>query len=179
GLRYVWIDTCCIDKTNSVELQEAIHSMFILYERSTICYAYLFDYAVGGRAPDVEAFKASKWFTRGWTLQELIAPVKVLFYSREWVSIGSKTELGNLISSITRFSTELLAGQDLEHSSVAQRISSASMRTTTRAEDIAYCLLGIFNVTMPMMYGEGGVEAFLRLQKAIMEQSDDHTLFAW
>ncbi|KAH8794225.1 hypothetical protein F5882DRAFT_426825 [Hyaloscypha sp. PMI_1271] len=105
GLRYI----------NSVELQEAIHSMFNWYKRSTICYAYLFDYA-----------EASKWFTRGWTLQELIAPVKVLFYSRNWVSVGSKTELGDLILR-----------QDLEHSSVAQRMSWASMRTTTRAEDIA------------------------------------------
>ena len=111
--------------------------MFNWYKRSTICYAYLFDYSEGGRALDVDAFKASKWFTRGWTLQELIAPVKVLVYSRNWVSVGSKTELGDLISSITRVSTEVLAGQELEHSSVAQRMSWASMRTTTRAEDIA------------------------------------------
>jgi len=137
GLRYVWIDTCCIDKTSSVELQEAIHSMFNWYKQSTVCYAYLFDYAVGGQALDVEAFKASKWFLRGWTLQELIAPVKVYFYSREWVNVGSKTELGDLISSITRVSTDVLAGQGLELSSVAQRMSWASMRRTTRAEDIA------------------------------------------
>ncbi|KAH9204593.1 heterokaryon incompatibility protein-domain-containing protein [Leptodontidium sp. 2 PMI_412] len=193
GLEYVWIDTCCIDKTNSVELQEAINSMFSWYKRSAICYVYLSDYdgrprysgyprrsySDGRALLDVELFKASKWFTRGWTLQELIASPKSVFYSQDWGDIGDKTDLGDLISSITRISPEVLAGQDLELSSVAQRMSWASTRKTTRPEDIAYCLLGIFGVNMPLIYGEGGQRAFLRLQKAIMEQSDDHSLFAW
>ena len=151
GLEYVWIDACCIDKTNSVELQEAINSMFRWYKRSAICYVYLSDY--DGRPRyfgyprrpcsnertrlDVELFKASKWFTRGWTLQELIASPKTVFYSQDWGDIGDKTDLGDLISSITRISPEVLAGQDLELSSVAQRMSWASTRKTTRAEDIA------------------------------------------
>ncbi|KAH8743735.1 heterokaryon incompatibility protein-domain-containing protein, partial [Hyaloscypha finlandica] len=180
GLRYVWIDTCCIDKTNSVELQEAINSMFNWYKWSMICYAYLSDYvALGSERLDVVCFRASKWFERGWTLQELIAPSKVVFYGRDWNSIGSKKELGKVISSIARISTDVLASQNLELSSVAQKMSWASMRKTTRAEDIAYCLLGIFGAHMPLIYGEGGVEAFIRLQKGIMEQSDDHSLFAW
>lgn len=137
GLRYVWIDTCCIDKTNSVELQEAINSMFNWYKRSTICYAYLFDYEGVAEMQDLDLFRACKWFTRGWTLQELIAPAKMLFYDRKWTWIGSRTDLRVLISSITRISTEVLGGEDLELSSVAQRMSWASMRKTTRAEDMA------------------------------------------
>ncbi|KAE9366434.1 HET-domain-containing protein [Stipitochalara longipes BDJ] len=180
NLGYVWIDTCCIDKTDSVELQEAINSMFIWYKKSVVCYAYLSDY--GGRdgsVLDIEEFKASKWFTRGWTLQELIAPAKVLFYCQNWNFIGDRTELGNIISTITRINRDVLAGQNLELSSVAQRMAWASMRKTTRSEDMAYCLLGIFGVHMPLIYGEGGVEAFIRLQKEIIERSDDQSLFAW
>ena len=139
GIDYVWIDSCCIDKTNSVELQEAINSMFNWYKKSTICYAYLSDYdkPAGTYGFDEQLFRDSKWFTRGWTLQELIAPTKVVFYDRRWVDIGSRIDLGNLISSITRISTKILGGEDLELSSVAQRMSWASMRQTTRAEDIA------------------------------------------
>jgi Heterokaryon incompatibility protein (HET) len=132
-LDYVWVDTCCIDKTNSVELQEAINSMFNWYKRSKICYAYLTD--CSGR--DDIAFKASKWFTRGWTLQELIAPVEMIFYDRWWTKIGTRNDLRELISSITGISKEVLSGEGLEHSSVAQRMSWASVRQTTRAEDVA------------------------------------------
>jgi hypothetical protein len=138
SIDYVWIDTCCIDKTNSVELQEAINSMFNWYKKSTICYAYLSDYDKPGTSGfDEQLFRNSKWFTRGWTLQELIAPTKMVFYDRRWVDIGSRTDLGNLISSITRISLKVLGGGDLELSSVAQRMSWASMRKTTCAEDIA------------------------------------------
>ncbi len=137
GLRYVWIDTCCIDKTNSVELQEAINSMYNWYKRSKICYAYLFDYEAQAETHDREPFRASKWFTRGWTLQELIAPPEMVFYDRKWACIGGRTDLKLLISSITRISTRVLGGEDLELSSVAQRMSWASMRKTTRAEDMA------------------------------------------
>jgi hypothetical protein len=136
GLGYVWIDTCCIDKTNSVELQEAINSMFNWYRKSTICYAYLADYDGPGGFVG-ETFKASKWFTRGWTLQELIAPTRVVFYNRRWVNIGTRVDLGSLISSITRISARVLGGEDLELSSVAQRMSWSSMRKTTRPEDMA------------------------------------------
>jgi Heterokaryon incompatibility protein (HET) len=180
GFDYVWIDTCCIDKTDSVELQEAISSMFNWYKKSAICYAYLFDYSAPASQPlDLDQLKASKWFTRGWTLQELIAPSVVVFYNRLWEDIGSKAGRQDILSEITRISTKVLAGEDLSLSSVAQRMSWASMRKTTREEDAAYCLLGIFGVNIPLMYGEGGKEAFIRLQETIMLKSDDHSLFAW
>jgi hypothetical protein len=107
------------------------------YKRSTICYAYLFDYEVQAGTHDQKPFRASKWFTRGWTLQELIAPPGMVFYDLKWAYIGSRTDLRILISSITRISTGVLAGEDLELSSIAQRMSWASMRKTTRAEDMA------------------------------------------
>jgi hypothetical protein len=138
GLGYAWIDTCCIDKTNSVELQEAINSMFNWYRKSTICYAYLADYdGPGGYFSIGEAFRASKWFTRGWTLQEVIAPTKVVFYNRKWDNIGTRVDLGRLISDITGISDSVLRGEDLELSSVAERMPWASMRKTTRPEDMA------------------------------------------
>ncbi|PMD59986.1 HET-domain-containing protein, partial [Hyaloscypha bicolor E] len=177
GHGYVWADTCCIDKGNNVELSEAISSMFSWYKGAKICYAYLADYDV------VKKFKESKWFKRGWTLQELIAPKALVFYSHDWKYILSKSDrdMCGLISEITGISTEVLAGEQdaLKNSSVAQRMPWASGRKTTRPEDIAYCLLGIFGVRMSLFYSEGGKEAFIRLQKTIMKQSDDHSLFAW
>lgn len=142
GYEYVWADTCCIDKTNSVELQGAINSMFNWYEASKICYAYLADYHVPAGSPvekEEEEFEKSKWFTRGWTLQELIAPESLRFYSWDWRNIGSKIDRCALISKITRISPQVLAGDKnaLEKSSIAQRMSWASKRETTRPEDIA------------------------------------------
>jgi hypothetical protein len=155
---YVWADTCCIDKGNNVELSEAISSMFSWYKGAKICYAYLADYGVGGSPPlntekkeeeevfkneafKAEEFKKSKWFTRGWTLQELIAPKALVFYSHDWKYILSKSDrdMCGLISEITGISTEVLAGEQdaLKNSSVAQRMSWASGRKTTRPEDIA------------------------------------------
>jgi hypothetical protein len=180
GLDYAWVDTCCIDKTNSVELQEAINSMFNWYKRSTICYAYLPDVHMptNSRA-SLALLRASSWFTRGWTLQELIAPAHMVFYDYNWRRIDSKAGLKNLLSTITGVNPSVLEGEDLELSSIAQRMSWASTRKTTRAEDMAYCLLGIFKINIPLIYGEGAEEAFIRLQKGIIEKSDDHSLFAW
>jgi hypothetical protein len=136
-LEYVWVDTCCIDKTNSVELQEAINSMFKWYKNSEVCYAHLSDYTKQGL--DEEQFKGSLWFLRGWTLQELIAPTKVVFFSYDWKLIGEKTDetIRNLISSTTGINTKVLASGDLENCSVAERMSWASKRSTTRDEDSA------------------------------------------
>jgi hypothetical protein len=176
GYDYVWMDTCCIDKTNNVELQSAINSMFSWYKKSEVCYALLSDCDADNYLHDVAH---SEYFTRGWTLQELIAPRELVFFDRNWFPLGSKTILKDLISNITAISPEVLTGQDLESSSVAQRMSWASLRKTTRPEDIAYCLTGLFGVTMPMMYGEGMEQAFVRLQEAILAVSDDQSLFAW
>jgi hypothetical protein len=181
GFEYVWVDTCCIDKTSSAELSEAINSMFSWYQKADVCYVYLSDYLFPSRKDnslDEESFKNSRWFTRGWTLQELIAPESVIFFNNTWHDIGTKHSLGSLISEITEIQVEALMGAKLEDFSVAQRMCWASRRQTSRIEDEAYSLMGIFGVHMPMLYGEG-VHAFIRLQEEIIKISTDHTIFAW
>ncbi|KDR71709.1 hypothetical protein GALMADRAFT_74688, partial [Galerina marginata CBS 339.88] len=176
GFKYVWIDTCCIDKTSSSELSEAINSMYQWYKSAIVCYAYLSDVQAGG---DQESpFSKSRWFTRGWTLQELIAPNTLIFYDSTWTEIGTKFSLQEDISNITGIPREALAFKPMSEFSIAQRMSWAAMRETTRVEDIAYCLMGIFDVNMPTLYGEGQ-QAFFRLQQEIMKSSDDHSLFVW
>ncbi|KOC16422.1 hypothetical protein AFLA70_157g002641, partial [Aspergillus flavus AF70] len=169
---YVWIDTCCIDKSSSAELSEAINSMFAWYQEAKICFAYLSD------VPGVP-FQRSKWFTRGWTLQELIAPRNVIFFDGGWRELGDKRSLGKRISECTRIpESVLLRKKDLNMFSAAQRMSWAAERETTRVEDRAYCLLGLFGVNMPLIYGEREA-AFIRLQEEILRVSEDHSLFAW
>ncbi|KAK4043934.1 ankyrin repeat-containing domain protein [Parachaetomium inaequale] len=174
GLQYIWVDTCCIDKTSSAELSEAINSMYRWYQESVVCYAYLADVPFGA---DPECLE-SEWFTRGWTLQELIAPSTVIFLDQSWQEIGTKSSLRSVISRITGIPVTVLKSGDVESASVAQRMSWASKRETTRVEDRAYSLMGLFGVHMPMVYGEGE-RAFIRLQEEIMRLSDDHSLFAW
>ncbi|OTA85988.1 hypothetical protein M434DRAFT_58797, partial [Hypoxylon sp. CO27-5] len=176
---WVWIDTCCIDKTSSQELSEAINSMFRWYRKSTICYAYLFDYE--GSELDTDRLKDCEWFFRGWTLQELIAPGTVDFYNKDWQRFGSKCDeaMCEAISAITNIDPEFLLGADVESASVAKRMSWASTRKTSRTEDVAYCLLGIFDINMPLLYGEGR-KAFQRLQEEILKTYPaDHSLYAW
>lgn len=179
GLRYVWVDTCCIDKTSSAELSEAINSMYQWYSDAKICYVYLSDIQFNAVRLDSNSLARSAWFTRGWTLQELIAPQSVVFFVQDWTTIGTKRDLCLVISTITNIDEEILLGSKRPHEvSVARRMSWASHRETTRKEDIAYCLLGLFDVSMPLLYGEGE-KAFSRLQEEIMKNSDDQTLFAW
>ena len=174
--QWVWIDSCCIDKTSSAELSEAINSMFRWYRESKVCYAYLSDAPTitGSEWNDYTTFRDSQWFTRGWTLQELLAPPQVVFFDRDWVDIGTKGTLEKHIS----FTTGIKNISRFEESSVAQKFSWASKRQTTREEDEAYCLMGLFSVNMPALYGEGR-KAFLRLQLEILKQSDDESIFAW
>ncbi|KAN0089600.1 HET domain containing protein [Hyaloscypha variabilis] len=179
GFEYVWVDTCCIDKTSSAELTEAINSMYLWYQKADVCYVYMADYhglTILGRP--LPSFRDSRWFKRGWTLQELIAPECVIFYNSQWKNIGTKHSLKKEISEITDIQIEALLGAKLEDFSVAQRMCWASRRETTRIEDEAYSLQGIFDVHMPMLYGEGG-HAFIRLQEEIIKRSTDHTIFAW
>src|SRR5579862_1396337 len=178
GFDYVWIDTCCIDKTSSAELSEAINSMYRWYQESQVCYAYLADVPSDQTRTLNPEFLNSRWFKRGWTLQELIAPSKVTFLDQRWQQIGTKSSLRRVISEITSIPINILRGGDLECASIAQRMSWASKRETTRVEDLAYCLIGIFGVNMPMLYGERE-RAFVRLQEEIMKVSDDHSLFVW
>ncbi|KAK0721384.1 hypothetical protein B0T21DRAFT_51209 [Apiosordaria backusii] len=173
-LQYTWIDTCCIDKTSSSELSEAINSMYDWYRDSRICYVYLSDVKKDGGD-----FTRSRWFTRGWTLQELLAPNQVLFFDCKWTRIMNKGSNAHEISIVTGIDSSVLRGlTDIQSQSVAQRMSWMATRTTTRLEDIAYSMLGIFDVHMPLIYGEGRL-AFIRLQQEIIRQSNDDSIFAW
>ncbi|KAI0776919.1 heterokaryon incompatibility protein-domain-containing protein [Trametes elegans] len=180
GFKLVWIDTCCIDKSSSAELSEAINSMFNWYAQATVCYAYLHDTA-DDENPSYpgSSFRRSEWFTRGWTLQELIAPRDVVFLSREWKPLASKVTAATLLEQITGIDAAILRGhRSLDDISVARRMSWAANRKTTRVEDEAYCLMGIFGVNLPTIYGEGR-EAFVRLQEEILRRTPDRTLLAW
>ncbi|KAF3035804.1 hypothetical protein E8E12_004304 [Didymella heteroderae] len=181
GFKHFWIDTCCIDKTNHVELSEAINSMFKWYRQAGICLAYLADVSPTTTAAiDLEPeFAKSKWFERGWTLQELIAPLEVESLASDWSKLTSKTELCSTLALITGIPSEFLLGKQLGEASVAMRMSWASNRITTKAEDIAYCLMGIFDLHMPLLYGKGEGRAFRRLQQEIINELDDHSIFAW
>ncbi|KAI0742496.1 heterokaryon incompatibility protein-domain-containing protein [Daedaleopsis nitida] len=250
GYKWLWLDTCCIDKTSSAELSEAINSMFYYYSVAAVCYAYLRDVPLstedditdlfyirrrarnrsrrfstlskhskhplddkrmsrrmsktvtdissvilhgldldvlkhsresskGAMSGLALAFALSKWHRRGWTLQELVAPRNVLFLSQAWDILGSKTDFAASLEHITGIPAAVLRTE--EHCgdfSVAQRMSWAANRSTTRLEDEAYCLLGIFGVNMPTLYGEGR-NAFRRLQEEIMKQSADTSLLVW
>jgi hypothetical protein len=173
-LPYAWCDTCCINKSSSAELSEAINSMFRYYREASVCFAYLFDVTDSGYS-----FNSSKWFYRGWTLQELIAPKNVVFFNQEWEYIGTKASLANQITEITGIPNKILKHEmELSEVPVAQRFSWASERNTTREEDIAYSLLGIFDINMAMLYGEG-TKAFMRLQEQILGESADDSIFLW
>jgi hypothetical protein len=200
GLQYVWVDTCCIDKSSSAELSEAINSMYRWYKNAVVCYVYLddidvFDPMRGGSISFARAepnrfwttsidsisendLSKARWFTRGWTLQELIAPEKVEFYIKGWNYVGSKVNMREKLARITGIDRFTLIYGNLESVSIARRMSWAAKRVTTRTEDLAYCLLGIFDVNMPLLYGEGE-KAFVRLQEEIMKDSEDQSLFAW
>ncbi|KAH8587748.1 heterokaryon incompatibility protein-domain-containing protein [Bisporella sp. PMI_857] len=177
GLQYAWVDTCCIDKSSSAELSESINSMFFWYRQAAKCYVFLSDFKHGSTPED--QFPRCRWFTRGWTLQELLAPPTVLFYDRVWEEIGSKTHLCHIISGITSIPKEAILGDTpLAYYSISQKMSWAASRVTSRIEDTAYCLLGIFDVNMPLLYGERH-RAFFRLQEEISKNTLDMTLLAW
>ncbi|KAI1458789.1 heterokaryon incompatibility protein-domain-containing protein [Annulohypoxylon moriforme] len=178
-LEWIWVDTCCIDKSSSAELSESINSMFRWYQDSKICYAYLSDVSGGTTMAEDSEFSKSRWFTRGWTLQELIAPAILRFYSADWCLLGTKYELCEVIHSITHIEPKFLDCQNLDLASTAKKMSWASSRSTSRLEDVAYSLLGIFDVNMPLIYGEGK-KAFRRLQEEIIKiRYFDHSIFAW
>lgn len=203
GLTYVWVDTCCIDKSSSAELSEAINSMYEWYERSAVCYVYLSDVPHGDTPYELDsAFRASRWFTRGWTLQEFLAPRKLIFFNHKWTRCFStditrprdKTEqtmmdlsytfrwteqqLTGLLSEITRIGITIVSTGNFESTTMAQRFSWAAHRETTRVEDMAYCLLGILGVKMPLLYGEGEA-AFQRLQETAINTRIDQSYLCW
>lgn len=190
GLRYFWIDTCCINKRDPVELQHAINSMFRWYQDAARCYVLLSD--VPAAEPETSsttctptwkrALRDSRWFTRGWTLQELLAPRLVNFFSQDGKYLGERRELRQEIHEITSIPVSVLAGASLDSFSIDERLSWSEGRCTTRKEDKAYSMLGMFGVFMLLNYGEGQDNAFKRLRKAIeedlRESSQPQALFA-
>ena len=166
NLRYFWVDTCCIDKTSSAELSEAINSMFAWYCNAAKCYVYLSDISTDGSTSN-RHLRQSRWWTRGWTLQELIAPASVEFFSAEGQRLGNKRSMVQEIHDITGISVQALHGSPLHQLSVDERMSWAENRITKREEDSAYSLMGIFDVHMPLIYGEGQKKAFDRLKREI------------
>ncbi len=190
GYKWAWIDTCCIDKTSSAELMEAINAMYRFYALSLVCYVYLSDVGANypervklsllkSKPPQSQPIVTSHWRYRGWTLQELIAPRVVHFLSRDWGFLGTKNDLADgLEPGLGIPPTVLRHEQSPLEFSVAERMSWTIHRKTTRVEDEAYCLLGLFGINMPTLYGEGR-KAFQRLQEEILRQTGDTTLFAW
>jgi hypothetical protein len=172
-LSYFWVDTCCIQKSDSTGLQKAINSMFRWYQNATRCYVYLTDVSIYSRDGQLRhidweaAFRNSRWFTRGWTLQELLAPKVVEFYSCDQVRLGDKYTLERQIAEITGITKEALRGQPLSTFTIEERFHWANQRYTTEDEDKAYCLLGIFEIFLPLIYGEGESNAMRRLKREI------------
>ncbi len=171
---YVWIDTCCIDKRDLRELSQAINSMFRWYKEARVCYTYLFDVEFDKQA---DQFKKSKWFTRGWTLQELLAPRELRFFDRDWNRLGTKETMLSQIEEATSIKRQYLEG-NFTGACIAEKMSWASGRTTTIRDDMAYSMLGIFGITMDVRYGEEE-GAFLRLEEALVEKTQDESIFAW
>ena len=193
GYSYVWIDTVCIDKSSSAELSEAINSMYKWYANARVCYVYLSDVdSTFDPLDDVESvdFRKSRWFTRGWTLQELLAPWRLEFFTSSWSNIAVVTKpfgirvynhdpMLSLLTTITKIPRRYLkSNKRLQDAPVCQRMAWAAHRQTTRPEDEAYCLLGLFDINMPLLYGEG-TKAFMRLQHQLMQVSADDSLFCW
>lgn len=204
GYTWVWVDSCCIDKRSSAELSEALNSMFEWYKSSDVCYVYLSDVSNSQDLPQI--IRKSRWFTRGWTLQELLAPRTTYFFAQDWTLIGYMGSLFDIsdyptyddlnshdtssqlplvdltwfISEITGIPIEFLSkNKRLDQACVSQRMFWASHRTTTRPEDRAYSLMGLFDINMPIIYGEGLEKAFARLQQEICNTTPDQSIFAW
>ena len=178
GLQYFWVDTCCIDKSNNTELSEAINSMFRWYRDADKCYVYLSDVSTNGQDESLQSwqstFRESRWFTRGWTLQELIAPRSVEFFCSNGKRLGDKKSLEQQIHEITGIEILALQGTPLSMFSVKERMSWAENRETKREEDKAYSLLGIFDIHMSLIYGEGKNNALRRLEEEIFVHRKKH-----
>ncbi|OSC99763.1 hypothetical protein PYCCODRAFT_1446592 [Trametes coccinea BRFM310] len=176
GLSWIWIDTCCIDKSSSAELAKAINSM-------SICYAYLSDVPSGDvLTPPGSRFRSSRWFTRGWTLQKLLAPAEeAIFLSSDWVVLGTRAELAKLLGEITNIDQDLLSShnQSLRGLDLVKRHLHRLRARTLSERMSAYSLMGIFDVNMAVLYGEGGEKAFRRLQLETIREPPDQTIFAW
>ncbi|KAH9914781.1 uncharacterized protein BXZ73DRAFT_92738 [Epithele typhae] len=178
GYQFAWVDTCCIDRTSSAELSEAINSMFQYYSHSAICYVYLSDVSYIPNRDIKAIIRWSIWHHRGWTLQELLASPVIFFFSEQWKFLGTKNDLADVLQEATGVPAAVLRFEtNIQQMCIAERLSWASRRETTRPEDIAYCLFGIFGINMPTLYGEGSEKAFYRLLEEIMKTSRDASIF--
>ncbi|KAL1860501.1 hypothetical protein Daus18300_009133 [Diaporthe australafricana] len=190
GIKWIWIDSCCIDKRDLVETTEAINSMYRWYRGALLCIVYLYD-VKKNKNEDINIMdshifdrlgqdKPSEWFSRGWTLQELLAPRQMEFYDKEWVYIGTKKEMKTSIANITGIDEDYLTGnKDFTTACIAQKMSWMAGRTTTKEEDIAYSMVGLFGITLTPVYGEG-MRAFTRLQESLLSSRfAEESLFAW
>ncbi|KIM59819.1 hypothetical protein SCLCIDRAFT_61681, partial [Scleroderma citrinum Foug A] len=184
GLDWLWVDTCCIDKRSTAEISEAINSMYQWYENAAVCYAHLHDVlnlSFPGERNDVLYPNSNgwpEWFSRGWTLQELIAPRNIHFFNHDWQLIGDKRTFSRILVRITRIPSYIIMDGMYDRPCVAQIMSWAANRTTTLVEDRAYSLLGLLDINMTISYGEGKA-AFQRLQREIIRASNDQSIFAW
>jgi hypothetical protein len=184
GIQFFWVDTCCIDKGSSQEVGEAINSMYRWYHDAITCYVYLADVTAGdatSQTRDSEpawlpAFRNSRWFTRGWTLQELLAPVNIEFFSLDGHRLGDRTTLISEICSVTGIAEAALQGNPLSSFTVDERFAWARTRATKKEEDLVYSLLGIFGIHMPLIYGEGRIHALRRLQRELTRASSEDSL---
>lgn len=181
-LDWVWIDTCCIDKSSSAELSEAINSMYHWYAESSACYVYLSDVTKSdGIGQTLSELQESQWFTRGWTLQELLAPKDLMLLDKNWTELGTRSHLLANVAKAAGIAEKRLErrwSNEASGVSVAERFSWAACRNTTRVEDGTYCLLGLLGQNMPLLYGERN-KAFLRLQLEIIRSSNDESVFVW
>lgn len=180
GHRYVWMDTCCINRSNTAELSDAINAMYEWYAQADVCYVFMWDVtSLEDPRTTMSTFRRSRWFARSWTLQELIAPRELIFLSKRWEVLGTKESLVALVEEITMVPAEvLLHHTPLESISVARRMSWAAPRRASLVEDEAYSIMGLFGVNMPAIYGDGR-QAFIRLQQQIFARNPDHSIFAW
>lgn len=182
GFDWIWIDTCCINKKSSAELSEAINSMYEWYWNAGICYVYLEDVSESESeliSHEYSAFHDSRWFERGWTLQELLAPEVLEFYNYSWEFLGSKHMFASEIRKRTDIGHEYIVNRmSIQEAYIGEKFSWVSRRRTTRTEDIAYCLLGLVQVSMPLLYGEG-TSAFHRLQLELLKKTNDHSILVW
>lgn len=171
-IQWVWLDTCCLDdglnknRWDNEELSESINSMYSWFENAIVCYTYLSDVS-SLKDSMLRELQSSRYFTRKWTLQELVAPKEVIFFAKDWESIGTRSSLHTTIAEATGIPSAVLRLEKLpKQCHVSERMGWAANRIAKEVEDEAYSLMGLFDIRMPIRYGEGS-QAFRRLQEEI------------